>query len=100
MSQIEWVGREDWAGTEAIPVCLGRVPSIMSNIKISLNGEKSHKQGPFGLCGGHLPLAHLPERGQLWWLSKPLDTAEVPQGAALMEPPTHLRVGCSLGMWP
>lgn len=38
-------------GMEGIPVCLGRIPSIMSNIKVRLNGEKSHKQGPFGFCG-------------------------------------------------
>lgn len=36
---------------EGTPVCLGHVPSIMSYIKVSLNREKSHKQGPFGLHG-------------------------------------------------
>lgn len=62
-------GAREGCGMESIPVCLGHVPSIMSNIKISLSREKSRKQGPFGLCGvkwlaadhrpGRVPLAHL-----------------------------------------
>lgn len=38
-------------GMEGISVCLGHVPSVMSNIKVSLNGENVTNRGPLAFVG-------------------------------------------------